>query len=44
MSNGIIKKMISDKYNASFAEPMLSADNAVGVAYLAYNRYIAEKK
>lgn len=44
MSNGIIKKMISDKYNASFAEPMLSADNAVGVAYLAYKRYIAEKK
>ena len=44
MSNAIIKKMISDKYNASFATPMLSADNAVGVAYLAYRRYISEKK
>ena len=44
MSNGIIKKMISDKYNASFASPMLSADNAVGVAYLAYRRFTLENK
>lgn len=44
MSNGIIKKMISDKYSASFAAPSLSADNAVGVAYLAYRRYISENK
>lgn len=42
MSNGIIKKIISEKYNASFATPALSADNAVGVAYLAYRRYISE--
>lgn len=44
MSNTIIKEMIKKKYNASFAPPMLSSDNAVGVAYLAYRRYISEKK
>lgn len=34
MSNSIIKSKISEKFTASFAEPMLSADNAVGIAYL----------
>ena len=35
MSNGIIKEKIKKKYEAYFAEPALSADNAVGIAYLA---------
>ena len=43
MSNGIIKKMLSDGRDAAFAEPMLSADNAVGVAVLALSAYRAEK-
>lgn len=42
MSNSIIKNKLSAKYNASFAEPSLSADNAVGIAYLALNRYKSE--
>ena len=36
MSNSIIKKMIASRgYDARFAEPALSSDNAVGVALLA---------
>lgn len=35
MSNSIIKKMLSERFDASFAVPELSADNAVGVAALA---------
>ena len=34
MSNSIIKSKIQERFNASFAEPALSADNAVGIAYL----------
>ena len=34
MSNSIIKSKIRERFNASFAEPALSADNAVGIAYL----------
>ena len=34
MSNSIIKNKISKRFNASFAEPALSADNAVGIAAL----------
>ena len=34
MSNSQIKTKISDFYDASFAEPSMSADNAVGIAYL----------
>ena len=34
MSNSIIKKMISERFDASFAVPALSADNAVGIAAL----------
>lgn len=36
MSNTIIKKRIQSKFNASFAAPEFSCDNAAGVAYLAY--------
>ena len=36
MSNAIIKSMIADRIPAYFAEPGLSSDNAVGIAYLAY--------
>lgn len=43
MSNSIIKKMLSEHYDAYFAEPALSADNAVGVAALALKKYKSEK-
>ena len=35
MCNSIIKKMISERFDAKFAEPQMSADNAVGIAALA---------
>ncbi len=35
MSNSIIKAKIKQRFDASFAEPELSCDNAVGIAYLA---------
>lgn len=34
MSNSIIRKSVQDKYNAFFAEPEYSSDNACGVAVL----------
>lgn len=34
MCNSIIKKMLSKRFNSSFAEPPMSADNAVGIAAL----------
>jgi N6-L-threonylcarbamoyladenine synthase len=42
MSNSIIKKMISERVDALFAEPRLSADNAVGIAVLALKKYKKE--
>lgn len=36
MSNTIINKKISNKYNALFAEPQFSCDNAAGIAIYAY--------
>lgn len=36
MSNTIINKQISDKYDAMFAEPQYSCDNAAGIAIYAY--------
>lgn len=36
MSNTIINERISKKYNAYFAKPELSCDNAVGIAIYAY--------
>lgn len=34
MSNSIIKKHLSEAYNAAFAQPEFSADNAAGIAIL----------
>jgi N6-L-threonylcarbamoyladenine synthase len=39
MCNSIIKNKLSKMFDASFAEPMMSADNAVGTAYLALLEY-----
>lgn len=39
MSNSIIKKALQEKFDAYFAEPMLSADNAVGIAELARRKH-----
>jgi N6-L-threonylcarbamoyladenine synthase len=39
MSNSIIKNSFTEKYNAIFAEPALSTDNAAGIAYLAYRKF-----
>jgi len=43
MSNSIIKNKISEKFNAFFAEPALSADNAVGIAALTAKAHCMEK-
>lgn len=42
MSNSIIKKALSEHFTAYFAEPSMSADNAVGIAELARRRYLTE--
>ena len=34
MSNSLIKNKIRNQFDAAFAEPSMSADNAVGIAYL----------
>ncbi len=39
MSNSIIKRMLSEKLTAYFAEPAMSADNAVGIACLALRKF-----
>ena len=39
MCNSIIKKMLSERYEVYFAEPMMSSDNAVGIAALALRAY-----
>ncbi len=39
MSNSIIKEMLSKKLPAYFAEPSMSADNAVGIARLALKKH-----
>lgn len=44
MSNSIIKRMLSDKFEAAFAEPAMSADNAVGTACLARRSYLSGEK
>lgn len=43
MSNSIIKNKLSAICDASFAEPALSSDNAVGVAMLALRSFKTEK-
>ena len=40
MCNSIIKKMISERFDTSFAEPAMSADNAVGIAALTLRSYL----
>lgn len=42
MSNQIIRKDILKHFNASFAPPQFSADNAVGVAYLGAQKFLSE--
>ena len=42
MSNSIIKEKLSERSDVYFAEPSLSADNAVGIAVLSKRRFIAE--
>ena len=42
MSNSIIKTKIKERRDAYFAEPAMSADNAVGVAVLAMRRFNSE--
>lgn len=39
MSNSIIKNSLTKKYNAIFAKPEFSTDNAAGIAYLAYRKF-----
>lgn len=39
MSNSIIRNSFKEKYNAVFAEPIYSTDNAAGIAYLAYRKF-----
>lgn len=41
MSNSIIRNFMQDKFNCYFAEPELSRDNAVGIAFL--TKYLSEK-
>ncbi len=43
MCNSIIKSMLSEKFEISFAEPAMSADNAVGIAALTLRAYLSEK-
>ncbi len=43
MSNSIIKSKIAACFDADFAVPALSSDNAVGVAYLAMRAYLSDK-
>ncbi len=39
MSNTIIKNSFEEKYNAIFAQPSFSTDNAAGIAYLTYRKF-----
>ncbi len=43
MSNGIIKKNLDKEFDCAFAEPALSADNAVGIALLAKRAYESKR-
>ena len=40
MCNSIIKSKLKEKFDSRFAEPMMSADNAVGIAELTRKSYI----
>ena len=39
MSDSIIRNSLREKYNAVFAQPSFSSDNAAGTAYLAYRKF-----
>lgn len=39
MSDSIIQNSFKEKYNAVFAQPKYSTDNAAGIAYLAFRKY-----
>ncbi len=42
MSNSIIKNALKDSFDAYFAQPQLSSDNAVGIAALTLRKYKTE--
>ena len=44
MCNSIIKEMLGREHSVSFAEPAMSADNAVGIAALTLRAYKSEYK
>lgn len=44
MSNKHIKNMILSKYDAFFADPQFSCDNAAGVSIIAYEKYRRQNK
>lgn len=39
MSNSIIRNALTEKFNATFAKPEFSSDNAEGIAYLTYKKF-----
>lgn len=39
MSNSIIRNALTKKFNATFARPEFSSDNAAGIAYLTYKKF-----
>ena len=43
MSSTILRGAITERFSASFAEPALSSDNAVGIAALASGAYRRER-
>ena len=43
MSNSIIRSVLEERFDAIFAEPSMSADNAVGIAALTAKAYLLEK-
>ena len=43
MCNSIIKNVLSKRYEVYFAEPAMSADNAVGIAALALRAFKARE-
>ena len=44
MCNSIIRKMLSERFDAVFADPSLSSDNAVGIAELTRRAFLKEGK
>ena len=44
MSNKLMRKSLSEKFEAYFAEPSFSADNAAGIALFCREKYLTEKK